>query len=185
MASAFCRYVTVDAPPGAPTLCRDGPHLKAEGGPKPETETIVAERLTILNGRFYMDEGLLNQKTGIGPSLHPRAAVTVRRGRPRRRSDTYANARKSPNRRPRFPPPFGGWSRGRRLAPMLPWKVWAQRLGSGRDEERDGAGGVRGLPRRGRRARVRSHGIGPERLLRHQRRHPDAADGACRRPSHG
>ena len=49
-------------------MCRDGPHLKAEGGPKPETETIVAERLTILNGRFYMDEGLLNQKTGIGPS---------------------------------------------------------------------------------------------------------------------
>ena len=31
-------------------------------------EPIVAERLTILNGRFYMDEGLLNQKTGIGPS---------------------------------------------------------------------------------------------------------------------
>lgn len=31
-------------------------------------EPIVAERGKILNGRFYMDEGLLNQKTGIGPS---------------------------------------------------------------------------------------------------------------------
>ena len=53
---------------GRPDVVRGSAPSKSRRRSSQRLEPIVAERLTILNGRFYMDEGLLNQKTGIGPS---------------------------------------------------------------------------------------------------------------------
>ena len=101
-------------------------------------------------------------------------------GERRGRSNTYANIRKSGNARPGLPSPFGRGCVGRRLAPLLSWKVWAPGSGA---QERDGVGGLCGPPHRRGLFRIRSHGNGPKRLLRHQRRHRSTADGTRSGPN--